>query len=134
MSPVLSESDLRTLRGIQADNFPHRATLQALTEGPPLPDGGHSVTWQAYAVNVPCRVSPISGTDLPRGLVLTPETNFRLALPYGQEVAEKDRAVITGFTNGVQWTMTIGFTFIDTPKAFQSETLCYGTDKVEQVD
>ena len=130
--PVMTEGDLAALRGIQADNFPHRCRLEASTETP-LPTGGASITWSAYATDVPCRLVPISGAELPRGLALTPETNFRLTLPYGQPVAPADRAVVTGQTNGVDWTVTIGFTFIDVPKAFQSATPAYGTDKVEQV-
>lgn len=129
---VLSDSDLRALRGVQTENFPHRGKLQAETEIE-LPTGGRVTTWVTYATDVPCRLSPISGTELPRGLVLTPETNYRVTFPYGQPVAPKDRVVVTGLTDGIEWTQTIGFTFIDTPKAFASSTPAYGTDQVAQV-
>lgn len=129
---VVSNRQLEALRGIQNDNMPHRCRLEAKTSVE-LPTGGTTDTWTPYAQNLPCRLAPISGSELPRGLVLTPETNYRLTLPYGQAVAPQDRAVVTGETNGVEWTQTIGFTFIDVPKAFQSATPAYGTDRVEQV-
>jgi hypothetical protein len=130
---LLSNRQAAALRGAQAANMPHRARLEEPSEGPPLDTGGRVTVWTPYAENVPCRLSPVSGAELPRGLVLTPETNYRLTLPYGQAVAPKDRAVVTGETNGVAWSVTIGFTYVDTPKAFQSATPAYGTDKVEQV-
>ncbi len=128
---IVSDAQLRALRGIQQDNMPHRCTLERLTDTP-LDSGGSVTTWVPYATNVPCRLSPISGTELPRGLVLTPQTNFRLVFAYGSAVAPEDRAVVTGETDGVTWSKTIGFTFIDTPKAFQSALYTYGTDQAVQ--
>lgn len=128
---LLSDADLRALRGLQAANFPHTCRLESPTTVERT-TGGSTTTWTPYASNIPCRLSAISGDDVPRGLALTPETNFRFDLPYGQPVAEKDRAVVAGETNGVQWEQTVGITYVATPKAFQSETTTYATDKVEQ--
>lgn len=125
---LLSGRAASALRGIQADNFPHRCRLEAKTDGAPLPTGGREVVWSPYAQNVPCRLSPLSGSEVPRGLNLSPETNFRLTLPFGTAVAAADRAVVTGDTNGVLWEETIGFTFVDVPKAFSSATVAYGTN------
>lgn len=130
---LISDRTRGALRGIQNDNFPHRCRLEAKTDGPLLPTGGRAVEWIPYAQNVPCRMSPVSGTEVPRGLNLSPETNFRLVLPFGQAVAPADRAVVTGETNGVAWEETIGFTYIDVPKAESSATFAYGTTDVQQV-
>jgi len=133
MSPfnIVSEAELEGLRGLRNQNMPHTCSLESKVYTPDDGGGGQDV-WTAYATNIPCSLTPLSGTDFPRGAALTPETNFQLALPYGQAVTADDRAVVSGDTNGVPWTMTIGLTFIASPKSFQIETLCFGTDKAEE--
>lgn len=134
---ITSDADLRALRGIlntapPAESGPHYCTLerpQAVT----IPGGGSMISWVSYAVNVPCRLSPITGSELPRGAAATPETNYRLALPFGWRPEAMDRAVVSGKTKDVAWTATIGFTFIEIPKSWQAETLAYGSDRTEQV-
>jgi hypothetical protein len=134
---ITSDADLRALRGIlstapPAESGPHHCTLerpQVVT----IPGGGSTIDWVSYAVNVPCRLSPITGTELPRGAAATPETNYRLALPFGWLPEAMDRAVVIGRTKDTAWTATIGFTFIEIPKSWQAETLAYGSDKMEQI-
>lgn len=130
--PVLDDADIAVLRAIEDDNKPHRARLQT-PDSVEKTTGGWATEYVDYAFDLPARLSPLTGSEAPVGTMLTPETNFHLSLPYGTPIAERDRAVVTGTTNGIPWEVTVGVTFVAVPKAFSVRTSVFCTDRMEQI-
>lgn len=66
--------------------------------------GGTTVTWADLATGVPCSLQPYGGaseTDSQRG-GLVAASEWRIRVPYGQDVAVKDRIVVGSRTFEVE--------------------------------
>ena len=92
---------LRTLAG-RTDWLRETCTIQRGASS--RTSAGTKVTWSTLASNVPCAVQPGGGASETEGARggITAQGDWRIRLPYGQAVTEKDRIIVGARTFEVE--------------------------------
>jgi hypothetical protein len=120
MSPLFSGAAVATMRAVQEANLPHSCQIQAAALGG-RQGGVATATWANVGDVVPCRVRVAGMGEVLSADQLKNVSRYDVTLPITVlTVTRKNRLVVSGSFEGVDWTMTLAIEGPIGPKLAQS--------------